>query len=47
MILATLVGGNKTYQDCHKRAKQLKLKKMDKEKSMAISGKLQAANQKV
>ena len=37
MVLAELVGGNKTFQDCYKRAKILKVKKADKEMSKAIS----------
>jgi hypothetical protein len=42
-MLAELVGGGKTYKDVYERAKQLKVKKSDKEKSKAISGKLHAA----
>jgi hypothetical protein len=45
MMLAELVGGGKTYQEVHKRAKQLKVKKADREKSKAISGQLQANQQ--
>lgn len=47
MVLAELVGSGKTYQDCYKRAKALKLKKANKEISKAISTKLIGSNKEV
>ena len=47
MVLSELVGSGKSYQDCYKRAKALKLKKADKEVSKAISCKLLGANKAV
>ena len=47
MVLAELVGAGKTYQDCYKRAKALKLKKANKEISKALSNKLIGANKQV
>lgn len=47
MVLAELIGGNKTFQDCYKRAKVLKVKKADKEMSKTISTELQNAKRHV